>query len=107
MTIARRSPARGIGMAVVALTVVAWPALAAPQRPADAPGGVGIDAVAGTTIQRLPMCEATIRTRVSEWKAHAAISCKKSGATDEATCNQAKLGPRAEQLKRLRSCKFF
>lgn len=100
-------------LALVLLITLAWSALASPMRPvgggASTPGDRPsaeqlLDATAETTIRRLPTCEVTIRTRVAEWKASASITCRKSPAP---ACVAARLQTRAEQLQRIRSCKFL
>lgn len=88
------------------LGAVACAASAAPMRPAVPPAENSLDATAEAVIQRLPACEVVIRTRVAEWKASASIACKKS-APQDAGCVPARLALRAEQLRRVRSCKFL
>lgn len=93
---------------VLSWLAMAWPAMAEPLPKTEPSSGAALlDAAADTTIQRLPTCENTIRMRVSEWKASAAIACKKSAGGREAACADAQLKARADRLKRLRSCRFF
>lgn len=93
-------------VALAILLALARTALAAPMRPATPLSDVSLDATAEAVIQRLPTCEVPIRTRVAEWKASASIACKQS-APNDAGCVPAQLRLRAEQLRRLRSCKFL
>jgi len=100
-------------LTLVLLSALAWSALASPMRPSDLGASAPVDrlaadqqlnAAAEATIQRLPTCEVAIRTRVAEWKAAASIACKQSSA---AGCVAARLQARAEQLRRVRSCRFL
>ena len=97
---------------VVVLATMAGAVGASPARPAqdhqatDDPVTAArlLYSTAEVTIRRLPTCEIAINTRVSEWKASASIACRKSSAAAPA-CVAAQLTARAEQLKRLRSCR--
>lgn len=95
-----------LGCLLGALASTAWaePAVSAEGRVS---GAQQLKAAAETTIQRLPTCEATIRARVSDWQARAAVTCRKSAARDVPACVDAQLKARADQLQHLRSCRFF
>lgn len=102
--------AASMSAALLMLATLSGSAGARPARPAPDPATTDpiaaarlLDATAEVTTRRLPTCEIAINTRVSEWKASAAIACKKSSARAEA-CVAAQLTARAEQLKQIRSC---